>query len=83
MAIGSLALMPTLKPITEAVRLAKVSRRLLNQWLKEGRIKKWKIEGDRRGYVDMQEIERLKQPRIVPPGLPALADKPRNPKSSS
>jgi excisionase family DNA binding protein len=58
--------MPSLKPIDEAARIAKVSRRLLQQWMTEGKLKRWQIPGDRKRYVDMDEVKRLKEPRQLP-----------------
>lgn len=58
--------MPNLKSIDEAAKIAKVSRRLLQQWMTETKLKRWKVPGDRRRFVDMDEIRRLKEPRQVP-----------------
>lgn len=66
-AVTSLAAMPTLKTLDDAARAAKVSRRLLQLWLSEGKLKRWAIPGDNRRYVDMDEVKALLLPRIVPP----------------
>jgi len=55
--------MPALKSLDDAARAAKVSRRLLQQWLKEGKLKRWQVPGDRRRFVDMVEVKRLLEPR--------------------
>jgi hypothetical protein len=34
-----------------------------------GRMKGWKIEGDRKRYVDMEEIKKLREPKPLPPRL--------------
>ncbi len=59
--------MPTLKPMADAAKLAKISRRLLQQWLSEGRLKRWQVPGDHRRFVDMDEVKKLMEPRVVPP----------------
>ncbi len=76
MSVISFAAMPTLKTLDEVSRLripvkgrgvVRVSRRLLQQWLQEGKLKRWRIEGDRRRFVDMDEVHKLLEPRPIPP----------------
>jgi excisionase family DNA binding protein len=55
--------MPTLRSLDDAAKQAKVSRRLIQQWLGEGRLKRWQVPGDRKRYVDMDELKRLLKPR--------------------
>jgi len=55
--------MPTLRSLDDAAKQAKVSRRLIQQWLGEGRLKRWQVPGDRKRYVDMDELKRLLRPR--------------------
>jgi hypothetical protein len=73
---STLAAMPTLKTLDEVAKLripvkgrgvVKVSRRLLQQWLTAGKLKRWHIEGDRRRFVDMDEVHKLLEPRPIPP----------------
>lgn len=66
MGMTSLQAMPTLKTLNDAAKAAKVSRRLLQVWLGEGRLKRWQIPGDNRRYVDMDEVKAQLVPRIVP-----------------
>jgi excisionase family DNA binding protein len=55
--------MPAVKTIDEAARQLKLSRRTVQRWLTEGKITAYRIEGDRRRYVDPAEIKRLREPR--------------------
>jgi len=68
--------MPTLKTLDEVAKLSipvagrgslRVSRRLLQQWLQQGKLKGWRIEGDKRRFVDLDEVKKLMQPRPVSP----------------
>lgn len=63
MSMLDLAAMPTLRSLDDAARIGKVSRRLLQKWLTEGQLKRWQIPGDRKRYVDMDEVKRLLEPR--------------------
>jgi excisionase family DNA binding protein len=72
----TLAAMPTLKTLDEAAKVripvkgrgvVQVSRRTLQQWLQDGKLKGWRIEGDRRRFVDMDEVKKLLEPRPLPP----------------
>jgi predicted site-specific integrase-resolvase len=67
MAVATLRGMPSLRTLDDAAKQAKVSRRLLQVWLSEGRLKRWAIPGDHRRYVDLDEVKKLMQPRVVPP----------------
>jgi len=55
--------MPSLRSLDDAARIGKVSRRLLQQWLSEGKLQRWQVPGDRKRYVDMDEVKRLLEPR--------------------
>ncbi len=63
MSMLDLAAMPSLRSLDDAARIGKVSRRLLQKWLGEGQLKRWQIPGDRKRYVDMDEVKRLLEPR--------------------
>lgn len=58
--------MPTLKTLDEAARLSHVSRRLLQKWVREGKLTAYRIAGDRHRYVDMDEIKKLRKPEQLP-----------------
>jgi hypothetical protein len=62
-----LAAMPSLRTLDDAARQAKVSRRLLQVWLASGALKRWQVPGDRHRFVDLDEVKRLMQPRVVEP----------------
>jgi len=57
--------MPSLRSLDDAARIGKVSRRLLQQWLSEGKLKRWQIPGDRKRYVDMDEVKKLLEPKAL------------------
>jgi len=63
MSVLDLASMPSLRSLDDAARIGKVSRRLIQKWLGEGKLKRWQIPGDRKRYVDMDEVKRLLEPR--------------------
>jgi len=76
MSVRSLSAMPTLKTLDEVAQLRipvtgrgslRVSRRLLQQWLQQGKLKGWRIEGDKRRFVDLDEVKKLMQPRPITP----------------
>jgi excisionase family DNA binding protein len=57
---------PTIKSLDEAAEITGVPRRTLQRWLEEGKLTPWTIEGDRRRFVDLDEIRRLREPRPAP-----------------
>ena len=65
MSVIELAAMPSLRTLDQAAKQSKVSRRLLQQWLHDGKLKRWQIPGDRKRYVDYDEVKRLLEPRPV------------------
>ena len=58
--------MPRLKPLDDAVQDTGLGRRTLQRWLSEGILTAYKIAGDKRRYVDVEEIEKLRQPQPLP-----------------
>ena len=60
----------SLSSMDEAAGRTGVSRRTLERWLSERRIKRYRIAGDKRVFVDPIEIERLREPRGDPEGRP-------------
>jgi len=63
-----LATMPTIKSLDEAGRLTGVSRRLIQKWLGGKRLTAYSIAGDRRRFVDLDEIKKLREPRPLTDG---------------
>ncbi len=56
---------PTIKSLDEAAEITGVPRRTLQRWLNEGLLTPWEITGDRRRFVDLEEIKKLREPRPV------------------
>jgi excisionase family DNA binding protein len=44
--------------LDEAAEDAKIGRRTVQRWIAEGKIRSWKREGDRRTYVDRDEVRK-------------------------
>jgi 8-oxo-dGTP diphosphatase len=57
---------PTIKSLDEAAEITGVPRRTLQRWLNEGKLTPWTIEGDRRRFVDTDEIKLLREPKPAP-----------------
>jgi hypothetical protein len=51
-------------PISRATAEFGLSRSVIFKYLKQGRITGWERTGDRRTFVDREELKRLVQPRI-------------------
>ncbi len=60
--------MPSLKAIEDAARVTGVSRRTLQRWVSAGRLTGYRITGDRRRFIDLDEIKRLREPKPVSKG---------------
>ena len=65
MTVIDLATMPTIKSLDEAARLTGVSRRLIQKWLGGKRLTAYSIAGDRRRFVDLDEIKKLREPKAI------------------
>ncbi len=59
-------LMPTWRTLDEAARQAGVSRRTITQWISDGKIRAYTRAGDKRRYVDLDEIKRLREYKPIP-----------------
>jgi DNA-binding transcriptional MerR regulator len=55
--------MSNLKTLDEVSRELGIPRRTLQTWLVLRKITPYKIEGDRRRYLDVDEVRRLREPR--------------------
>jgi excisionase family DNA binding protein len=53
----------TWRSLDEAARQTGISRRTLNRWLSEGKLTPYRIAGDRRRFVDLDEVKRLRKPQ--------------------
>src|SRR5260221_12329338 len=74
MAVAS-GVVPSWRSLDEAAEQTGIGRRTLNRWISEGRVHVYRIAGDRRHFVDMDEVNKLRRPvskfigtvRVVPP----------------
>jgi excisionase family DNA binding protein len=57
--------MPTWRHLDDAAQEVGVSRRTLNRWIADGLLRVYRVPGDRRRMVDLDEIEKLRQPRPI------------------
>ena len=53
--------------VAEAAERLNVSPRTIRRWIREGRLKPYRVMGDVRRYVDVDEVEALKEPRLWSP----------------
>jgi excisionase family DNA binding protein len=58
---------PTWRALDDAAQQVGVSRRTLTRWISEGKLTAYRIAGDRRRYVDMDDIKRLREPEPLLP----------------
>jgi len=54
-------------PVVEAAERLGVHERTLRRWIREGRLKPYRVMGDRRRFVSVDDIERLQEPQELPP----------------
>jgi hypothetical protein len=54
-------LVPTWRSLDDAAAQSGVSRRTLNRWIADGRLRVYSRAGDRKRYVDIDEIRKLQQ----------------------
>ncbi len=59
--------MATWRTMDEAAKQLKVSRRTLTRWVTAGKIRVYRVEGDRHRYVDLDEIRKMRQPKLIEP----------------
>jgi len=64
MAVAS-RLVPTWRTMDEAARESGISRRTLTQWVSDGKLRAFRRAGDRKRYVDLDDIRKLQQLRPV------------------
>ncbi len=57
---------PRLVPLDEAAEATGLGRRTLQSWLHDGRLTGYRIAGDRRRYLDLGELDRLRRPQRLP-----------------
>ncbi len=64
MAIAS-RLMPTWRSLEEAAKQTGVSRRTLTRWISDGRLRAYSRAGDRRRFVDLDDLRKLLELRPI------------------
>jgi len=55
--------MPTWRSLNDAAEQSGVSRRTLQRWIRQGLLKPYRILGDPKTYLDLDQIRRLREPR--------------------
>ncbi len=60
-------LMPTWRTLDDAAKEAGVSRRTISKWVSQGKLRLYARAGDRKHYVDLDEIEKLREMRPLEP----------------
>ncbi|MBV8913105.1 MAG: helix-turn-helix domain-containing protein [Acetobacteraceae bacterium] len=53
--------------VAEAAERLGVHDRTIRKWIREGRLKPYRVMGDRRRYVSADEVEALKEPQELDP----------------
>ena len=64
MAIAS-RLVPTWRTLDDAARQTGISRRTLTRWVSEHKLRAYSRAGDRRRYVDLDDLHKLQQLRPI------------------
>jgi predicted site-specific integrase-resolvase len=59
--------MPRWRPLSDAADESGVSRRTLERWLARGLLRRYTVMGDRRTYIDLDEVDKLREPRLKDP----------------
>ena len=54
---------PTWRSLDDAARQSGVSRSTLFRWMRAGLLRPYRILGDPKTYVDLDEIRKLREPR--------------------
>jgi len=57
--------MPTWRSLDEAAKQSGVSRRTLNRWISDRKLRVYTRAGDRKRYVDLDDIKQLQKLRPV------------------
>lgn len=59
--------MPKVITVAEAAERLGVHERTIRRWIKEGRLKPYRVLGDVRRFVDVDEVEALREPQELDP----------------
>ncbi len=57
--------MPRWRTLDDAAAQTGISRRTLNRLISRGQLRVYTVVGDRRHFVDLDEIKKLKQPKPI------------------
>jgi len=57
----------TWRTLDDAARQTGISRRTLTRWISQGRLRAYTVAGDLHRYVDLDEIEKMRQPKPIEP----------------
>jgi excisionase family DNA binding protein len=49
--------------LDDAARQSKVSKRTIQRWIRRGKLRRYRIMGDPKAYVDLDEIRKLQDPQ--------------------
>jgi excisionase family DNA binding protein len=55
-----------IKTLDEAAVVTGLGRRTLQRWITDGKLTGFRVFGDRKRYVDLDEVARLRQPKALP-----------------
>lgn len=55
--------MPKVIPVAQAAKRLGVHERTIRRWIKEGRLKPYRVLGDVRRFVAADEVEALREPQ--------------------
>lgn len=55
--------MPTWRSLDEAAEATGIHRRTLQKWVKAGLLTPYRVMGDRRMFLDIDQIEELRKPK--------------------
>ena len=67
---NDVGLMPTWRTLDNAAKEAGISRRTISKWVSQGKLRLYARAGDRKHYVDLDEIEKLREFRAIEPKEP-------------
>jgi excisionase family DNA binding protein len=63
MALLSPTEMPKVISVAEAAKRLGVHERTIRRWIREGRLKPYRLLGDLHRFVDVEEVEALREPQ--------------------
>jgi excisionase family DNA binding protein len=70
---------PKVIPVEEAAERLNVHERTIRRWIKQGRLKPYRVMGDVRRFVAVDEVEALREP--IPVEIPVTKSDAKQPRS--